>query len=122
MANVRPGLRRLTFKNDRDDKENPIAIALVDIQIYTLEDIEERQAKQKDLIGVKHSIVKPFHSLIYENHQRAIYDEGRTDLTDAERGLLNKDKGDSMAEVNSNLLQETSPKIAERQDILFLFM
>ena len=50
---------------------------------------------------------------MYDNHQRAIYDEGRTDLTDAERGLLNKDKGDSMVEVNSNLLQENSPKIAE---------
>ena len=64
--------------------------------------------------------MKPFHSLIYDNHQRAIYDEGRTDLTDAERGLLNKDKGDSMVEVNSNLLQETSPKIAECYDILFI--
>ena len=30
-----------------------MAIALVDIQIYTLEDIEKRQAKHKDLIGVK---------------------------------------------------------------------
>ena len=90
-----------------------MAIALVDIQIYTLKDIEKRQAKHKDQIGVKNQIVKPFHSLIYDNHQRAIYEEGLTDLTDAERGLLNKDKGDSMVEVNSNLLQETSPKIAE---------
>ena len=30
-----------------------MAIALVDIQIYTLKDIEKRQAKHKDLIGVK---------------------------------------------------------------------
>ena len=110
---MRPGLRRLTFKNDRDDKENPIAIALVDIQIYTLEDIEKRQAKHKDLIGVKKLNCETVHSfLIYDNHQRAIYEEG-LDLTDAERGLLNKDKGDSMVEVNSNLLQETSPKIVE---------
>ena len=110
---MRPGLRRLTFKNDRDDKENPLAIALVDIQIYTLKDIEKRQAKHRELIGVKNQIVKPIYSLINDNCQRAIYEEGRNDLTDAERGLLNKDKGDSMVEVNSNLLQEKSPKIAE---------
>ena len=58
--------------------------------------------------------MKPFHSLIYDNHQRAIYEEGFTDLTDAERGLLNKDKGDSMVEVSYNLHQEISPKIADR--------
>ena len=90
-----------------------MAIALVDIQIYTLKDIEKRQAKHRELIGVKHQIVKPFYSLINDNCQRAIYEEGRTDLTDAERGFLNKDKGDSMVEVSYNLHQEISPKIAE---------
>ena len=90
-----------------------MAIALVDIQIYTLKDIEKRQAKHKDLIGVNKSNSETISFIDIWYHQRAIYDEGRTDLTDAERGLLNKDKGDSMVEVNSNLLQETSPKIVE---------
>ena len=52
LANIRSGLRRITFKNERDNKENIMAVALVDIRIHTQADIALRIAKNKDTIEV----------------------------------------------------------------------
>ena len=52
LANIRSGLRRITFKNERDNKENIMAVALVDIRIHTKADIATHIAKNKDTIEV----------------------------------------------------------------------
>ena len=52
VTNIRNGIRRVTFRNDRDNKDQPMAIILVDIQVLTLKDINERCAKCKRDIEV----------------------------------------------------------------------
>ena len=42
VANVRNGIRRLTFRTERDNKEQPMAIVLVDIQVLDLEEVNKR--------------------------------------------------------------------------------
>ena len=53
VTNIRNGIRRVTFRNDRDNKDQPMAIILVDIQVLTLEEINERCAKCKRDIEVR---------------------------------------------------------------------
>ena len=53
LSNIRPGLRRIAFRNERDNKENPMAIALVEIRMYTLAEIEEKTEIYKGRIEVK---------------------------------------------------------------------
>ena len=52
LANIRPGLRRIVFRNERDNKENPMAIALVEIRMFTLAEIEEKTEIHKARIEV----------------------------------------------------------------------
>ena len=52
VTNIRNGIRRVTFRNNRDNKDQPMAIVLVDIQVLDLEDINERTAKCKRDIEV----------------------------------------------------------------------
>ena len=56
LSNIRPGLRRIAFRNERDNKENPMAIALVEIRMYTLAEIEEKTEIYKGRIEVKESL------------------------------------------------------------------
>ena len=53
VTNIRNGIRRVTFRNDRDNKDQPMAIVLVDIQVLTLEDINERNEKCRRDIEVR---------------------------------------------------------------------
>ena len=53
VTNIRNGIRRVTFRNDRDNKDQPMAIVLVDIQVLTLEEINERSEKCKRDIEVR---------------------------------------------------------------------
>ena len=39
---MRNGIRRLTFRTERDNKEQPMAIVLVDIQVLDLEEVNKR--------------------------------------------------------------------------------
>ena len=52
LANIRPGLRRIVFRNERDNKENLMAIALVEIRMYTMREIEEKIEIHKAQIEV----------------------------------------------------------------------
>ena len=52
VSNIRNGIRRVTFRNERDNKDQPMAIVLVDIQVLSLEDINDRIAKCKRDIEV----------------------------------------------------------------------
>ena len=52
LANIRPGLRRIVFRNERDNKENLMAIALVEIRMYSLGEIEEKTEIYKARIEV----------------------------------------------------------------------
>ena len=52
VSNIRNGIRRVTFRNERDNKDQPMAIVLVDIQVLSLEDINDRIAKCKRDIKV----------------------------------------------------------------------
>ena len=47
VTNIRNGIRRVTFRNEKDNKDQPMAVILVDVQVLTLEDINERIAKWK---------------------------------------------------------------------------
>ena len=53
MTNIRNGIRRVTFRNNRDNKDQPMAIVLVDVQVLTLEDINERNEKCRRDIEVR---------------------------------------------------------------------
>ena len=53
VTNIRNGIRRVTFRNDKDNKEQSMAVILVDIQVLTLEEINQRIAKCKRDIEVK---------------------------------------------------------------------
>ena len=52
VSNIRNGIRRVTFRNERDNKDQPMAIVLVDIQVLSLEDINDRISKCKRDIKV----------------------------------------------------------------------
>ena len=59
VANVRNGIRRLTFRTERDNKEQPMAIVLVDIQVLDLEEVNKRVERCKtDLEASVESNVK----------------------------------------------------------------
>ena len=58
LANIRPGLRRIVFRNERDNKENPMAIALVDVQMYTLAQMKEKEEMLKGRIEVTSPLSK----------------------------------------------------------------
>jgi len=103
LANIRPGLRRITFRNERDNKENIMAIALVDIQIYTMADIEESIERSIDDI-----------------------DKGINELkvpgwTALERAELTKLKGDGIVQVHrlyklkTQLKSEISDFVSRRE-------
>ena len=98
LANVRPGLRRITFRNERDNKENITAIALGDIRIYTMADILESIEKSEDDIQVNLKIIdlKKDH---LENYQKGINEEKIPDWTALERAELTKLKGDGIVQV-----------------------
>ena len=96
MTNIRNGIRRVTFRNDRDNKDQPMAIILVDIQVLTLEEINERCAKCKRDIEV--SLEKQlicFKPLIKE----ATYKEKLSELSRKQRDALKREKGNSTEEV-----------------------
>ena len=75
LANIRPGLRRIVFRNERDNKENPMAIALVEIRTYTLAEIEERTEMHKARIEVWIMRIKSYLTKYYSapclSHLRA---------------------------------------------------
>ena len=107
LANIRPGLRRIVFRNERDNKENPMAIALVEIRTYTLAEIEEKTEVHKARIEVWKGLkVNLDQTVDYEKtkwnlfnipqHQRAMFEPS---LDASELGAMNKLKGDSMIEV-----------------------
>ena len=75
-----------------------MAIALVDIRIYTMADILESIEKSEDDISVKLKIIdlKKDH---LENYQKAYYEEQIPDLTALERAELTKLKGDNIVQV-----------------------
>ena len=61
LANIRPGLRRIVFRNERDNKENPMAIALVDVQMYTLDEMKEKEEMLKGQIEVREGSKSHLH-------------------------------------------------------------
>ena len=63
VSNIRNGIRRVTFRNERDNKDQPMAIVLVDIQVLTLEEINERIAKCKRDIQVH--FTKATHLILF---------------------------------------------------------
>ena len=98
LANIRSGLRRITFKNERDNKENIMAVALVDIRIHTQADIATRIANNKDTIEVGSELSVDIFQDTFTT-QRAIYEEKLPDLTPVQRGELAAQKGNSWVEV-----------------------
>jgi hypothetical protein len=52
LANIRNGLRRLTLRYARDNKEFPMAILLVDIQVLTMDDVMRKIKKVEQSIEV----------------------------------------------------------------------
>jgi hypothetical protein len=72
LANVRNGLRRLTLRYERDNKEFPLAILLVDIQVLTMDDVLGKIRKVEESIEVgtarTHS---PIYYLLLEGDLRA---------------------------------------------------
>ena len=53
LANVRNGLRRITLRNERDNKSFPLAQVLVNIKVFTTDEIQEEDAKLNNAIEVK---------------------------------------------------------------------
>ena len=42
LSNIRSGLRRVTFRNKRDSRELPMAVVVVDIQVHTIEELNNK--------------------------------------------------------------------------------
>ena len=53
LANVRNGLRRITLRNERDNKSFPLAQVLVNLKVFTTDEIQEEDAKLNNAIEVK---------------------------------------------------------------------
>jgi len=45
LANVRNGLRKITLRNERDNRSFPMAQVLVNIKVFTTDEIEQEDAK-----------------------------------------------------------------------------
>ena len=52
LANVRNGLRRITLRNERDIRPYHMAQVLVDIKVFTMDDIQQEDAKLNHVIEV----------------------------------------------------------------------
>ena len=52
LANVRNGLRKITLRNERDNKSFPMAQVLVNIKVFTTDEIEQEDAKLNHAIEV----------------------------------------------------------------------
>ena len=53
LASVRNGLRKITLRNERDNKTFPMAQVLVNIKVFTTDEIEQEDAKLNHKIEVK---------------------------------------------------------------------
>ena len=53
LANVRNGLRRITLRNERDIRPYHMAQVLVDIKVFTMDDIQQEDAKLNHVIEVQ---------------------------------------------------------------------
>ena len=53
LANVRNGLRRITLRNERDIRPYHMAQVLVDIKVFTMDDIQQEDAKLNHVIEVR---------------------------------------------------------------------
>ena len=53
LANVRNGLRRITLRNERDNKSFPLAQVLVNIKVFTTDEIQQEDEKLNNAIEVK---------------------------------------------------------------------
>ena len=53
LANVRNGLRKITLRNERDNKTFPYAQVLVNIKVFTTDEIEQEDAKLNHAIEVR---------------------------------------------------------------------
>ena len=53
LANVRNGLRKITLRNERDNKTFPMAQVLVNIKVFTTAEIEQEDAKLNHAIEVR---------------------------------------------------------------------
>ena len=98
VTNIRNGIRRVTFRNDRDNKEQPMAIILVDIQVLSLDEINERSEKCKRDIDVR--LVKQlicFKPLTKE----ATYNEKLPELSRKQRDAIKRERANSTEEVFS---------------------
>ena len=60
LANIRNGIRRLAFKNQRDKPLFPMAVVLVDVQVLTMEDIMEQERKAREEVEVISSCFELF--------------------------------------------------------------
>ena len=53
LANVRNGLRRITLRNERDIRPYHMAQVLVDIKVFTMDDIHQEDAKLNHVLEVQ---------------------------------------------------------------------
>ena len=52
LSNIRNGLRKVTFRNDRGNKKCLMAILLVDIKVLTTEEILKRIKRETESVEV----------------------------------------------------------------------
>ena len=52
LSNIRNGLRKVTFRNERGNKKCIMAILLVDIKVLTMKDIKDRIKMETEAVEV----------------------------------------------------------------------
>ena len=52
LTNIRNGLRKVTFRNERGNKKFIMAILLVDIKVLTMKDIKDRIKMETEAVEV----------------------------------------------------------------------
>ena len=52
LSNIRNGLRKVTFRNERGNKKCIMAILLLDIQVLTMKDLKDRIKRETESVEV----------------------------------------------------------------------
>ena len=52
LSNIRNGLRKVTFRNDRGNKKNIMATLMVDIKVLTMTDIKDKIKRETENVEV----------------------------------------------------------------------
>ena len=97
---MRNGLRKITLRNERDNKTFPMAQVLVNIKVFTTDEIEQEDAKLNHAIEVGDPHCYPFSQFF----QTATYEENVPGLDHDSKQMIRREKMRAISMVSSHIL------------------